>query len=99
MANFLDTEVTYPTYVPPLTAWLEHGPFATWLIRRLKPSKIVELGSHFGFSYFTMCEVVAGERLPTTCYAIDTWQGDEHTGSYDDNVYEAVCKENEKYSH
>jgi hypothetical protein len=28
--------------------------------------------------------------LPTQCFAVDTWRGDEHTGSYPDAVYEEL---------
>ena len=95
--KFLGTDVSFPTYLAPATAWLEHGPFATWIVRRHKPRRIVELGTHYGFSYFSMCETVAQDQLGTECYAVDTWVGDEHAGLYGAEVYEAVVAENEKY--
>lgn len=94
--KFLGTEVTQPTYISE-SAWLEHGPFATWLVRRMKPRKIVELGTHYGYSYFAMCETVFIENLPTECFAIDTWEGDEHAGFYNQSVFEMVLQENEQY--
>ncbi len=34
------------------SAWLEHSPFAFWLIDVLRPNKLVELGTHNGFSFY-----------------------------------------------
>jgi predicted HAD superfamily hydrolase len=96
--EFLGTTISDPQFRP-VTAWLEHGPFATWLVRRLKPRRIVELGTHFGYSYFAMCQSVAEAGLSTECIAIDLWQGDEHAGFYDNSVYESVVAENEQYKH
>lgn len=93
---FLETEITFPAYTPP-TAWFEHGPFAMWLVRAMKPARIVELGCHHGFSYFAMCEAVKAAGLPTSCFAVDTWTGDEHSGFYDESVYETIVAENRQY--
>ena len=64
----------------PTTAWLEHGPFAMWRIRKMKPKRVVELGTHNGYSYFAMCQVVKEMKLSTECFAVDTWKGEEHAG-------------------
>lgn len=72
------------------SAWLEHAPFAFWIVNALRPSSIVELGTHNGFSFFTFCEAVTVFDLPTRAYAIDTWRGDDQAGFYDDSVYEEV---------
>ncbi len=47
-----------------------------------KPQRFVELGTHFGTSYFAFCQ--AAERLDLDCesWAVDTWQDDEHAGFY-----------------
>jgi O-antigen biosynthesis protein len=68
-----------------------------WLVHAFKPRNIVELGTHFGFSYFSMCQAVKEAQLATKCYAVDTWVGDEHATFYAENVFEAVCIENRKY--
>src|SRR5690606_5712668 len=34
------------------------------------------------------CDAVAKRGLATACHAVDTWQGDEHAGHYDESVYE-----------
>ena len=79
----LGHKISFPTYQP-TTAWLKHGPFAMWIVRAAKPKKIVELGSHFGYSYFSFCEAVKDSDINTSCFAVDTWQGDEHAGFYDE---------------
>ena len=85
------------------SAWRGHLPFAALLTRTFKPSVIVELGSHWGHSYFTFCQAVSEANLPTTCYAVDTWQGDEHAGNYGDEVFASVDEHNKeryaKFSH
>ena len=85
-----------PDYVV-ASAWLEHGPFMAWLMERLAPRCFVELGTHSGFSYFAACQTVKRLGLPTSCHAVDTWQGDEHAGFYDESVYAAVHVHNETH--
>lgn len=72
------------------SAWLGHIPFAFWLVEKLRPTTIVELGTHTGASYFAFCQAVAELKLPTTCYAVDTWEGDEQAGFYDESVFQSV---------
>ena len=77
------------------SAWIGHIPFAFWVIEAVKPAVFVELGTHSGASYFAFCQSVESNRLPTTCYAVDTWDGDEHAGFYNDTVYADVAAYNE----
>lgn len=83
-------------HIAPESAWLEHGPFAFWLIDALRPRVVVELGTHAGFSYFAFCQAVQRLEIDTRCYAVDTWKGDEHSGEYSDAVYELVKTYNDK---
>jgi hypothetical protein len=69
------------------SAWFEHIPFAFWLIDVLRPGCVVELGTHVGVSYSAMCQAVKTLGLPTRCFAIDTWRGDEHAGLYPEDIY------------
>jgi glycosyltransferase involved in cell wall biosynthesis len=77
-----------PTRTGVLSAWWGHVPFAHWIVGALRPSCIVELGTHNGVSYAAFCDAVLREGLDTRCFAIDTWQGDEHAGFYDDTVFQ-----------
>jgi hypothetical protein len=79
------------------SAWIEHAPFGFWIVEALRPKAIVELGVHNGFSYFVFCQAVKRLRLQTRCFAIDTFEGDEHAGFYGKDVYERVAKRNRRY--
>ncbi len=78
-------------------AWVGHLPFAAWLIQEISPAIFVELGTHSGNSYFSFCQAVYEKELNTKCYAVDTWQGDEHAGHYDDDIFIKVNAHNEQY--
>ncbi len=81
------------------SAWTEHIPFAFWIVEALQPRVFVELGSHYGVSYFAFCQAVEQLGLGTRCHAIDTWKGDGHAGFYGNEVYETVRAHNaENYS-
>ncbi|HVZ10663.1 class I SAM-dependent methyltransferase [Rhodopila sp.] len=84
-----------PQYVAE-SAWLEHGPCGFWLIDAIRPSVLVELGTHSGFSYFSFCQAVQWLHLSTACYAVDTWCGDEHAGFYGEEVYSRVAGVNDQ---
>src|SRR3990167_6883025 len=72
---------------PETPAWTGHIPFAGWIVEALKPEVFVELGTHAGVSYSAFCQAVVESRLPTKCYAVDTWQGDDQAGQYGEMIY------------
>src|SRR3984893_6928331 len=86
-----------PEQVGPQIAWLEHAPFAFWLVEALRPNLIVELGTHGGFSYFSLCQAVQSSHLDSRCYAVDTWKGDEHAGFYGEEVFRQVEDHNRQH--
>ncbi|MDH2326896.1 class I SAM-dependent methyltransferase [Cereibacter sp. SYSU M97828] len=79
------------------SAWIEHVPFAFWIVEALRPRVFVELGSHYGVSYFAFCQAVEQHGLGTRCHAVDTWKGDEHAGFYGDEVFRAVRAHNDAH--
>lgn len=68
-------------------SWVEHIPFAFKLIEVLSPRVIVELGTHSGNSFCAFNQAVKKLHLNTKCFAIDTWEGDKHSGEYDQTVF------------
>ena len=78
------------------SAWLKHGPFAFWLIEALQPRTLVELGTHNGFSYLAFCQAVRRLGTETSCFAVDTWMGDDHAGHYGEEVLTRLAATNEE---
>ncbi len=75
-----------------LSAWHGHVSFAHWLVTHLRPSVIVELGTHNGVSFAAFCNSVEKNGLVTQCYAIDSWEGDTHAGHYGNEVFEDISR-------
>jgi hypothetical protein len=89
----------FPRHYRPgsLGHWSGHLPFACDLIAELKPSVIVELGCQYGESYFGFCQAVVENQVPSKAFAVDTWQGDRHTGAYGEEVFRRVSDTNERH--
>ena len=78
-----------PKYQAP-SSWWEHVPIAHWLVEHLQPKIIIELGTHYGVSFFSFCEAASLLSPESFIYAVDTWEGDKHAGNYDETVYKKV---------
>lgn len=72
--------------------WSGHRWFAYDLVRWMEPRSIVELGTHYGCSFFAFCQAVHDADLATNVTAVDTWQGDPQAGFYGEEVYDLVRK-------
>ena len=70
--------------------WAGHREFAYDLVRFVRPKVVVELGTHYGCSFFSFCQAVKDSRLNSSVIAVDTWQGDQHAGFYGEEVFDAV---------
>jgi hypothetical protein len=68
-------------------SWLEHIPFAFWLVDVLRPRVFVELGTHAGNSYAAFAQAVQHLGIESAGYAVDTWKGDPQAGFYDESVF------------
>ncbi len=77
--------------------WSRHLPFAYDLVAFLRPARVVELGTHFGESYFGLCQAVLENDVPCRCFAVDTWKGDRHSGFYGEEVFQEVDAYNREH--
>ena len=85
-----------PCYEAP-SSWWQHVPIAHWLVETLKPKVIVELGTHYGVSFFSFCEAARNYSQDTFIFAVDTWEGDKQAGYYDQTVYDKVKQHQEMF--
>jgi hypothetical protein len=72
------------------SAWLEHTPFAFWVMDAIKPSRFVELGTHQGQSFMAFCQAADRLNLDCSTFAVDTWRGDEHAGFYGQEILDEL---------
>jgi hypothetical protein len=97
--NPLDWQLLYriPERMHKKSSWTEHVPFAMALVEMLHPRTLVELGTQHGVSYCAFCQAAAELKLPTRCYAVDTWLGDVHANYYRESVYLDLQKYHQRY--
>jgi len=69
---------------------MDHICFGYDLVEALRPQRVVELGAYNGMSFFVFCQSMIENDIDGLCYAVDTWQGDDHTGAYDDTIFNDV---------
>lgn len=91
-APWLGSESYWQPVHRPLSAWVEHAPFAFWLVSQLRPASVVELGTHWGYSYFVFCEAMRRLGIEGTVSALDTWVGEDHAGLYGEEVHDYVAE-------
>ena len=87
--HFVENEYTNKyAYLNPInagvSAWTGHIYFVNFLISIIKPKKFVELGIHYGYSYFNICRVIEilksefEEFSDSKAFGIDSFEGDIH---------------------
>ncbi|NMO20388.1 glycosyltransferase [Pyxidicoccus fallax] len=59
------------------SAWLEHVPFAMFLVDLVRPRVLVELGTRSGVSYCAFCQAVSELKLETRCHAVGRWADED----------------------
>ena len=64
-----------PEYTLNDSGWNGNKQFIKDIVREVKPSTIIEVGTWKGLSAFNMCKVIREENLNTKIYCVDTWLG------------------------
>ena len=77
--------LAYPHRIAAST-WMEHVPFAMFLVDVVRPNILVELGTFYGVSYCAFCQAVRALGIQCKCYGIDSWSGDLHVGEFGPGV-------------
>lgn len=86
-SSMLESALFKPLRIVNPPSWIGHIPFVNFLIKETQPSVVVELGTHTGNSYLAICQTVQESAINAHCFAIDTWEGDEHALHYDNEIY------------
>lgn len=75
----------------PVWPWGGHRRFAYDLARWMRPTRIAELGVHWGTSFFTFAQAMKDGRMKETeLIGVDTFEGEDHAGHYGPEVLETV---------
>ena len=89
LARFLYRPIVFrePQRVVHPPSWLEHIPFAFWIVDVVRPTTVVELGTQSGNSYASFAQAIQILELGSAAYCVDTWKGDTQAGFYDEAVF------------
>ena len=79
------------------SGWLQHVPFAFWLIDTHRPETVVELGSRTGTAYFAFCQAIKQLELQTQCVSASPWQNDEASNYNGDAAYSKARAHNDAH--
>lgn len=78
-------------------SWVGHIPFAFLITKLVSPKLIVELGTHTGNSACAFAQAMSHLKLDSEIHAIDSWEGDEHAGSYGQEIYHELKQFSEEH--
>jgi hypothetical protein len=73
-----------------VSPWSGHRNFAYDLMAFIRPARIVELGTHYGASFFAFMQASKDFKINAEHIAVDTWIGEAHAGQYGEDVFEIV---------
>ena len=74
-----------PNYSGEKSTWIDHAPFAFWLVAAQRPALIVEINSGVADSYFALCQAVQTSKLDCRCRAIGSDGGSTSIAATDYN--------------
>ncbi len=75
----------------PVWPWGGHRRFAYDLARWMRPTRIAELGVHWGTSFFTFAQAMKDGRMKDSeLIGVDTFEGEDHAGKYGPEVLDTV---------
>lgn len=80
-----------------VSPWQGHRNFIYDYFKYIRPQTVIELGTHYGCSFFAMCQSMKDNHLDSKLYAVDTWEGDPQAGFYGDEVWETVTATKQKF--
>jgi hypothetical protein len=92
----------------PNSAWIGHIYFVNYLISIIKPKIFVELGIHYGFSYYNICRTLQilkqedEDFITSKAFGFDWFKGDQHVKideTDEINIEKYVRDNNFKFSH
>ena len=92
--DFVGDEIDPDRSTGPLSG---HRDFAYDLLRWRQPEVVVELGTHYGVSFFSFCQAIRDAGAETALHAIDTWEGDDHAGFYGEEVFDQFRKSADRF--
>jgi hypothetical protein len=100
MDKFNNIVFTEPQFNDQPSAWIEHIPFAFFLIEKLRPKTFVELGTQFGNSYFAFCQAISELKLPSKAFGVDIWLSNDEGSLTGCRIFEYANRVNsEHFSH
>ena len=93
--SVLSSCISPPSFWSPIwmrldSGWLEHAPFAFWLVDALRPRLIVELGRGCGCSFAAFCQAVKDLNIDCRCYGIERRHDDGDQMPADESAFRAI---------